>query len=113
MDEGVCEAGMVVSAAPPAPKLSPQLRGSQEHPPLQTGRGAQGVRPWPQLDGAQVGWWRGPHGALWSGSQLPGHLPWGGMGAGGWEQTARGPSSSGTPSVPGDADQRVRRSVSA
>lgn len=62
-----------------------QLGGSREHPPLQSGKGGPGSEPRSQLDGAQAGWWRGPHGALWLGSQLPQHLPWrrrGGRGLG-------------------------------
>ena len=86
--EGVCDAGMVV-CAPPPPNLTPQPGSSRgaagSTPPLQTGKGGPGSEPRPQLDGAQAGWWRRPHGALWLGSQLPGHLPWrqcGGRGLG-------------------------------
>ena len=103
--EGVCDAGMVV-CAPPPPNLTPQPGSSRgaagsTPPPYRLGRGAQGVshgRSWmgPRLAGGDDP--TGPCG--WAPSS-PGTCPGGSVGAGGWEQTARCPSSSGAPSVMG------------
>lgn len=97
---------------PPPPNLTPQPGGSREHPLLQTGKGGPGSEPRPQLDGAQAGWWGGPHGALWSGSQLPGHLPWRRRGGRGLGANSTLSFQQWGPLGHGDADQRVRWSVS-